>query len=462
MRDIRDAQKYGQINVISSGKSFNDEDGDKIVLAVEKRQAKEIDGEAASSEENVGPEGNKKEKCPYYVRTGLYVGVIVYHGVTFKIEPDCNNALFRRMLDNALLGIYIDKSETRGNSDQGEFPLIEYLFLTSLQKVSMLGLPQEYAVNRYHDLKVHGGLDIDNYIRKDIPFKGKISSKRNERRYIQCIVDVLSFALDKCKSSYAKEHFKQLAPLKQELVANSSGRRPTRDDIRKARTHRVLNNPMFEEYRKTLQFAEIIIQNGTLIPDGKGKNDAARGYLLDVSALWERYLERILRDGLSSYGWTVSAQDDYDIYGGFPDKNNELPLDCCFFGRSNRPDLVLKREVDGKQQVAILDAKFKRMAFDNGDVDRGDLHQIHSYAGFYQANGDNVVLCGLLYPLSEELPLSNENNPGHRRTAQLYGINKKDLPKFVIDGIYKGDKSKPLDVTKAEEAFIKRIASEMA
>jgi 5-methylcytosine-specific restriction endonuclease McrBC regulatory subunit McrC len=197
------------------------------------------------------------------------------------------------------------------------------------------------------------------------------------------------------------------------------------------------------------------------------------GYLLDMASLWEVYLERLLlKNSEKLGGWRVFAQEELDLYGG------------CFFARPNYPDLVLRKK-DDPSKVVILDAKFKKMGsikvdekkrIKNADVDRNDLHQIHSYAGYYRENGDTVVLCGLIYPLSLEKPANNEEN--------LYGLDKpKTL--FVIDGIYKGKKSKQensqkmddnagkpaedenseipeeLDkeysYVKAEEAFIKRM-----
>ena len=76
------------------------------------------------------------------------------------------------------------------------------------------------------------------------------------------------------------------------------------------------------------------------------------------------------------------------------------------------------------------------------DVDRSDLHQIHSYAGYYREKRDTVVLCGLIYPLSLEKPVKNKEN--------LYGLDKpKTL--FVIDGIYKGKKSKQENSRKTDD-----------
>lgn len=406
LSDISETHK--EISLISfSKKELSEiEKKQRLILAVEKKGA------------------DNEEK--YYIKTGLYAGRITYNGVTFDIQPDCNDALYKHMLRYAN-HIYLDESDELGKENKNNsFPLIEYLFLSSLQRVSVLGLPQEYSKQRYHDLKVHGGLDIQNFIKKDIPFKGKISSQKNERHYVQCIVDVLYAAMKACKGETERE-FRGLSLIKNELSSSYSGKFPSQQTIQNAQNHKSLHNPMYADFKRTLTFAEIVIRRNTVLPDkSKDAKNKASGYLLDIASLWEVYLEQVLR-GLND--WDVSAQEELKLYNG------------CFFERSNYPDLVLRKK-DDPSKVVVLDAKFKKMQFRNTDVDRGDLHQIHSYAGYYRENSDTVVLCGLIYPLSLENPVKNKEN--------LYGL---DEPKtlFVIDGIYKGKKSKQENFQKTDD-----------
>lgn len=420
--DIKQHHKEVSLVSFSSRKKQTKKDLEKeLVLAVEKGPVLEtIKGK------------QKKTIQQYYIKTGLYAGRITVDDVTFDIKPDCNNSLYKRML-NFANHIYVDKNTESGNKDKdSDFPVIKYLFLNSLQKVSVLGLPQEYSKRKYHDMNVHGGVDVQNYIKKDIPFTGRISSQKNERHYVQDIVDILYFALKACDNTLSSD-FQRLNLIKNELCASFSGKFPTAQTIKKAQSHRVLNNPMFADFKDTLQFAELVIHHENIIPNSEESKSKMSGYLLDMASLWEVYLERLLLRNLRE--WRLSAQEELKLYNG------------CFFERSNYPDLVLRKK-DDPSKVVVLDAKFKKMQFRNTDVDRGDLHQIHSYAGYYRENGDKIVLCGLIYPLSLEKPVNNEEN--------LYGLDKpKTL--FVIDGIYKGknlgqkEKNEIDDVDAAEE-----------
>ena len=377
----------------------------------------------------------------YYVTTGLYAGVITIKGITFNIMPK-NIALFKRML-NFANNIYVDKTESNSEKSQepSDFPLFEYLFLTSLKKASVLGFPQEYTKIQYHDIRVHGNIDVNSYIKKDILFKGKLSSKRNERQYVQCIVDVLSAALSACKNDIQKM-FPNLSFVSSELKAAASGRRPTLETIQKAKNHRALHNPMFAPFRRTLDYAELILRKQNLISSDEEKSsNKISGYLLDVASLWELYLEDLLRNKFQSEGWTISAQEELSLYEG------------TFFARHNYPDLVMRHE-DGR--LVVLDAKFKKMDFaldhyGNCDVDRTDLFQIQSYAGYYREKGENIILCGLIYPLSQKNPIENK--------TYLYGPGISDI-NFIIDGIYTGDEKNFIsgqELPEQESAFIERL-----
>ena len=417
--DIKQYHKEVSLVSFSSRKKQTKKELEKeLVLAVEKGPVLET------------IKGKKIQQ--YYVKTGLYAGRITVDDITFDIKPDCNDSLYKRML-NFANHIYVDKNTEKGDRDKDSyFPVIKYLFLNSLQKVSVLGLPQEYSKRNYHDMKVHGGVDVQNYIKRDIPFTGRISSQKNERHYVQDIVDVLYFALKSCEKTLSSD-FQRLNLIKNELCASFSGKFPTAQTIKRAQSHRVLNNPMFSDFKDTLQFAELVIHHENIIPNSEESKSKMSGYLLDIASLWEVYLERLLLRNLGE--WRLSAQEELKLYNG------------CFFERPNYPDLVLRKK-DDPSKVVVLDAKFKKMQFRNTDVDRGDLHQIHSYAGYYRENGDKIVLCGLIYPLSLEKPVNNEEN--------LYGLDKpKTL--FVIDGIYKGknigqkEKNEIDDVDAAEE-----------
>ena len=412
--DLRNQEKYKNLVLYRFRKNFEKKDDSEIVLKIT---------QDFLHKENI------------YFQTGLYVGKIFIGDFEIDIESRNDNSerlLFKRMLNYAN-NIFVDKSLDNSEKDEkSDFPLFEYLFLSSLQKASVLGFPQEYKKNIYHDLKVHGGLDTNNYIRKDIPFTGKISSRKNERNYVQSIIDVLFSALECCKEEI-KNSFPRLSFITSELKASYSGRRPDLRTILNAKNHKTLNNPMFSGFKQTIQYADILLhKQGLKNSSSITTKNKISGFLLDISELWEVYLEKLLKKNFPD--WSVSSQTELDLYKE------------SFFNRQNYPDIIMEQD----NKIVIFDAKFKRMNFENGDVDRNDLFQIHSYAGYYRELGKEVVLCGLIYPLKQRFAQNN-------CFTTLYGL-VNSLTKFVINGIYiPQEESGSLE--EYENDFIEQIKS---
>lgn len=424
--DLSEIKKHLPEFSICSKKLEDKERFDNLIMSSYKRNDFDDDSEVVldartDSEDNV------------YFQTGLYVGRLYIGDFIIDIEARNGDVLFERMLNYAN-NIFIEKDSGIAKKDPSApstFPLFEYLFLLSLQKSSVLGFPQEYGKTRYHDLQVHGGLDVNALVRRDNPFVGKISSQKNERHYVQCIIDLLYYALLTCKEEI-RNKFPRMAFIASELRQSYSGFRPTLRTILNAKSHRSLNNPMYSDFRKTLDYAEILLKKNSLKNSEESVvTNKISGYLLDISALWEIYLEKLLSRSFPE--WNVSAQVKMNLYEG------------AFFARSNYPDIVM---VQG-DRIIILDAKFKHMNFENTDVDRNDLFQIQSYAGYYREQEKDVVLCGLIYPLSS--PYNKDKS-----FTSLYGLQNSKT-KFIVGGIYVSDDQSVADIDKAEREFIRQI-----
>lgn len=388
-------QKFKNIVLSSFSRKNQDFDEDKLIYEV------------------VKSDGN------FYLKTGLFAGDIFVDGIKIQIRPDVSNAFFRRMLcfaDNIFVDSRnsVDFSKSNKNS---EFALFEYLFLTSLQKAAKMGFPQKYKMQKYHDLKIHGSVNSPALIKNDIPFKGKLSSIKNERKYDQEIIDVLYYALFLCRKDLMNLQFSNLGFIKSELKSYYSGKKPSALTIDKAKNASVLSNPLFKDFKRALSLAEIVIRKNDS-ENSVSRTNGISGYLIDISELWEVYLAGILRKSLPD-DWNLYSQEKINLY-----KNT-------FFPRSNYPDIVLRKTDGDKTEVIAVDAKFKKMEFKNEDVDRTDLFQIHSYAFYYnQLPNHNVKACALIYPLKKD-SWQEENS------SSIFGIeNSKDNIKFFVDGIF--------------------------
>ena len=377
----------------------------------------------------------REQEKEYIVQTGLYAGVLFYKGCKINITTKYGDAFLKRML-NFVNDIYVDNEQVKAKKDETENQflfIIAYLFIQSLEKAAVLGLPQQYKKHQERNHKVRGSIDFNDYLKRDIPFQGKVTSNFRERMYVQEIVDVLYLALRKLERIFGKEIHSRLLGLNQLLKQNYSGQFASYATIQKAKAHQSINNPMYSGFKKVLEYAEIILLDKDLMPDNDKQQLATTGYLFDIAELYELYLEKLLSKNFPE--WSVSGQEELRIY------------QQQFFNRPMFPDLVMKHRTSGK--VVVFDAKFKKMEMQNGNVDRDDLHQIHSYSGYYR---NNLIASGLIYPLSREI------NTEKAHSKSIYGSKDNEI-NFIVDGVYVNENQTMKELIKKEDAFVNRIAS---
>ncbi len=381
-------------------------------------------------------ESPEKEK-EYFVQTGLYAGTLFYKGSKINIITKYGDAFLKRIL-NFVNDIFIDNEEAKSRKDEAEnqfLYIIAYLFIQSLEKAAVLGLPQEYKKQRERSHKVRGAIDFNAYLKQDIPFKGKLTSVFKERCYVQEVIDVLYLTLRKLESLFGREIHNKLLGVSQLVKQHYSGNYVTYEIIQKARAHQSIINPLYNGFRKVLEYAEIILLDKDLMPDETNSKMATTGYLFDIAELFELYLEKLLSRNFKE--WSVNAQEKVDMY------------QHKFYARSMFPDIVMKQRSNNK--IAVFDAKFKKMEMSNKDVDRNDLHQIHSYVGYFN---DEIIAGGLLYPLSKEIEI------GKAYSDNLYGVQNNQI-NFIVDGVYVNEKLTMKELIQKEDEFVERIASKL-
>lgn len=375
-----------------------------------------------------------EQEKEYFVQTGLYAGVLFYKGCKINITSKHGDAFLKRML-NFVNDIYVDNQRVKAKKDETENQflfIIAYLFIQSLEKAAVLGLPQQYKKHQERSHKVRGSIDFNDYLKKDIPFQGKLTGNFRERLYVQGIVDVLYLSLRKLERLFGKEIHSRLLGLNQLLKQHYSGCYVSHETIQKAKVHQSISNPMYGGFKKVLEYAEIILLDKDLIPNNDEPQSTAAGYLFDIAELYELYLEKLLSRNFSE--WQVSGQEELPIY------------QQQFYKRSMFPDLVMRHKANGK--VVVFDAKFKKMEMQNSDVDRVDLHQIHSYSGYYR---NQLIASGLIYPLSKEIKTEKAYS------KSIYGNDENEI-NLIIDGIYVSENQTMQELIKNEEAFIERVS----
>jgi 5-methylcytosine-specific restriction endonuclease McrBC regulatory subunit McrC len=386
----------------------------------------------------------KKIDDTYIAQTGNYIGKFVWDGLEIDIKSRFKTKFLERMLNFAndvfLDDVSISATETKDSLDISKF-IIYYMFIQRVEKAFLLGLPKAYRSINHHDMKLKGKIDINRFIKHDIPFRGKISSTSREQREIQEVIDVLHKAVQIIEKNEFST--KNISHIKAHLKQHKSNRYVSNETINKAMMSKALQNPIFSPYKKVLEYAKFII-NGDNIAEKKDAKKETFGFLVNVAELFEIYITKLLQKEFSQ--WSVSSPK-IELY---KDK---------FFTRKIIPDIVIQKD----NKVLIFDTKYKRMKFEGknqygaGDLDRNDFFQINTYMSYYQNSGYKVIAGGLLYPIEEKF---NENSC-HSKTW----FENSDT-KFIVDGIDlsnleepKEDESIFFHIIKREDEFIKRVKS---
>lgn len=375
----------------------------------------------------------------YTVSTGLYCGVIYFGEKMPKLEitAGISDVFFKRIL-NYCCGIYADTSVSKNTSRNESIYslLIQYLFLISLRKVASKSFPRRYYTKRDHDYNIKGEIDIEEYVNKDLlMFDKKVTYKYQTLCDIQNIIDVIYEAIKKCDISNNATELPEITSLKIYLQDKHSRKKTSNRIIKNILNEKVLMNSLYSDFKRPLQYAQILLAKQDLNYGNDSNYSGVSGYLIDASFLWEMYLYNLLRLNLPE--WNINSQTVISFYEG------------TFYAKKNRPDLVLINKLDGR--IFVFDAKFKSMRFDKrfDDVDNNDIRQLHAYSYYYDLNDkDKFCGCALIYPTQ----ISYEDQV--KNIDQMYSIGKAKA-KFGVFAVKDPcDKKKIKDV---ENEFIKHI-----
>jgi len=410
----------------------------------------------------------------YSANVGNYIGKFKYNNTTINIKSRFSDTFLKRMLNftNDIFLNDVDVSgEVKNDKDinYSKF-IIYYMFIQKLEKAFLLGLPKAYKTIQHHDMTLKGKIDINRFIKYDIPFKGKISSSSREQREIQEIVDVLYKAItiiDKESKNSSGISTKNIAHIKTHLKQHRSNKYVSNETISKAIKSKALQNPIFAPYKKVLEYAKFII-NASNLEEKKDANEKTFGFLVNVAELFEIYLVKLLQYKMPD--WIVEHEPELPVY-----QDN-------FYARGMKPDIVIKNKYNN--QIMVFDAKYKKMTLQKGggdgkygDLDRSDFFQINTYMSYYNNQPKTELIAGgLLYPIEAEfdcrfddkIDCTKDYTKTKAHSDNWFGDNKT---KFIVDGIDLSgienslENSKEDDTNKkrmdnivdAENAFIKRI-----
>jgi len=421
--------------------------------------------ESIGSENSVAPlleikKGSQEKHV--VIQTFGFVGRFTYLDETFDITYRFGTTVLSRMItkvnDFDIKTLNLDKQNKpdKQKSDSLALLILYMNFIFRLEKLSILGVPRAYQRVAHHTNKLKGQLDLNRFIKKDMPFEGKISSVSYEQNYVQEILDVLYSAMVLVEKRLPKLVQEKLWGIRNLLYHHANERFIDKRSIDTALHHHSIQNALYSEFKSIIEIASYIIRYNNM--QEYKFNTNYKGLIFDVSTLWEKDLYTLLKKKIENEQWQVIHEEPIEVYSE------------QFYKRKMYPDIVIKNKID--KRVIVFDAKSKSMKFvkgtgdgNIGDLDRNDFFQINTYMTYYDKQGYEVIAGGLLYPIEKEFDCRFNNDESceeeyknlKAHSNHWFGNSKT---KFIVDGIDLSCIDNDLtisDIKLKEDAFILRI-----
>ena len=264
-----------------------------------------------------------------------------------------------------VLSINVFNLEHTSSREDKVLDFLLFLFPLMLKKAMSQGLYKEYRRYQHDDAKVKGTIDVNRFIRTDIPFRGTISYTTREHSYDNTITQLIRHTIE-----YIQHHpfghtilnndAETVEIVRQIVMSTPTYSQRERQRILNA-NRRPKVHPYFTKYRELQQLCVHILRHESL-KYGKEK-DRIHGVLFDGAWLWEEYLNTILKKT------------------GFIHPENKLKLNGFqMFEKANEDEFISRNSrklyPDFYKDNFILDAKYKHL---NSGIGREDLFQVVSY-----------------------------------------------------------------------------------
>ena len=309
---------------------------------------------------------------------GNYIGRFTFEGQEYIINSRFGKQLEAELFKTIDSAFFTSSGSVAGAS--GDIPMDYVLyasFISRLKLAKLSGFPSVYKKILFRDYALHGSLDVKNFIKKDQPFTGKISSRKSSRVPDEVVARVLLKAYDILVRKnpkfalYDKE-------IRNFLLANANGEMKSIRDIDAALNSKSVMNELYKDYKIALQIARVIILQYSRYASESAVKNLNFGYLLYAPNLFELYVESLIKSALDEFGgkFRLETQD-------------KIP------GSNLKPDFLIK-DKSGKI-LAVLDAKYRH--FYNSYLDETDYKNLLQIKQYVKEAGSNTGI--LIYAKSD-------------------------------------------------------------
>ena len=313
------------------------------------------------------------------IKTGNVIGFLGYGQERLTISSrfsDESNDHFLHYLLQKVLNINLTSLDVGLSPEDKLYQLLVYLLPKYLQAALRKGLYKEYQRFFHNDSHVKGVLDVENHLKKNLPFMGNIAYTTREFTYDNPLMQLIRHTIEYIKT---QKSFGALLDSNRENMTEitrvtSSYKLADRAKIIRMNKIKPIRHAYFREYRKLQELCLMILSREK---HGLGPQaQRVHGILFDVAWLWEEYVYTLLPKGF--------------IHPRNKDKTNGISV-FSVGKRKVYPDFY------DRERSIVLDAKYKKLEFTEGGINREDLFQLISYSYILKAKK-----AGLIFPSMEQ------------------------------------------------------------
>lgn len=317
---------------------------------------------------------------------GRFIGAITVDGRRLLVRPRLGIDVVEAWLDQAFGLVAPPASARHAETETFIVRLLARLWCRAVDNATRHGLPLLRLPRAHEGLFVRGRLDTRRTLSLIGAGQPRVASVTHDRSLDHPVTRVVVRAeralAERLTDSaeWRTERVRQVLPHLRAAVG-SRPKLPTAFEL-----ERVRYTPITLPFKQAALLSHRIASRlGYSVTDEAG---TAEGILVDVAELWELFVlncaRRAVPAGLRIEHGTTAGRRDYLLLSKQSDRG---------MGRL-KPDVLVVR---GNRVTAVIDAKYKRLAFSPqrpSGVDQADLYQLAAYASRYQPE----QIAALVYP----------------------------------------------------------------
>jgi len=357
-------------------------------------------------------------------------GVSVQIEIGSRFDGSKNQFFLTYLLSKVFGGSMINLKVDLGPDSMWDL-LLTFVFRHRLLKANAVGLFKQYQTFKHNDARVRGKIDVNEHLRRNIPFCGKVAYSTHEITFNNPTNHLIRHALAKASRKWGRLLTGDgLMDVRHDLEQNT----PTWQHgdvvncIRRRENHAPIKHPFFHAaYEPLRRISLAILRN-----EGASlyrQHHEAEGVIFDGSWLWEKYL------------WTLLKPLDFEHTDNKEKKDgwNTAP------GVTFYPDFF--RNKNEKNRV-ILDAKYRKQ-YVNKEVRQDEARQVFCYMFLL-----NAVHGGLIKPegeLAEVKDITRKGTNAERTYWHDFVLTPPEPGKFITA------KDFELEMRRKEREFIENV-----